>query len=128
MAANCAYLDAEPGRYVLVLPAGRAEQDHVPPHGRQSADGLPDQPQVLPGLNLVLESRPGAGPFGGVAVAAIGGAKILPAPVRGAQDLESLIEYHPHQVRALLLRRFQAPDPVPGAQELEAAVLNCVFR
>src|SRR3984893_972931 len=126
MAANRAYLDSQPRRYVPVLVAGGAQKDRVAAHVRHVTDGLPDEPEIFLGLNLVLERVlrdrvQRDGPLGRIR------AEMLPPAVRVPQDLEGLVKHDPDQVRALLAGRGQACYPGPGRDELEATVLDRVF-
>src|SRR6516165_6481286 len=119
MAAYRAYRHTQALRYLPVLVTGGAQGDYVPAHSGQLADGLPEEPEIRFRLHLLVERLPA----GWVRV----DAETLPSPVRIPEDMQRFVDHDPDQVGALLTRCRQAPDTVPGRDELEEAVLRGVL-
>src|SRR5256885_12725664 len=121
MAAYRAYAHAQARRYLPVLITGGAQGDYVPAHSGQFADGLPEKPEIRSRLYLFIERLPAGSLLCRV------DAEALPSPVRVPEDMQRFVDHNPDQVGALLIRRRQAPDTMPGRHELEEAVLRGVL-
>src|SRR6201996_714226 len=121
MAAYRAYAHAQARRDLPVLITGGAQGDYVPTHSGQFADGFPEKPEICSRLDLLIESLSAGSVRVGIDT------ETLPSPVRIPEDMQRFIDHDPEQVSALLIRRRQAPDTMPGRHELEEAVLRGVL-